>query len=116
MGRGGAAAPRAVSGADLIFRRSRYASIVDAQLGAFERENTTLLERIDSALREYDSADRDDAEELFGEYMDAHALAAEILEEMRDHYARTLDDPDEYVQAFNRAVRKRMPVTATELD
>jgi hypothetical protein len=48
--------------------------------------------------------------------MDAHAVAAEILEEMRDHYARTLDDPDEYVDVFNRAVQKRWPVTATELD
>jgi hypothetical protein len=90
--------------------------VVAAQLEAFERENATLLERIDTALREYDRADRDDAEELFGEYMDAHALAAEILEEMRDHYARTLDDPDDYVREFNRAVKKRMPVTATELD
>jgi hypothetical protein len=100
----------------VTFRRSRYGSIVAAQLDLFERENATLLGRIATALTDYDNSDRDDAEELFGEYMDAHALAAEILEEMRDHYARTLEDPDEYVETFNRAVKKRMPVTATELD
>ena len=99
-----------------MFRRSRYAPVVAAQLDLFERENSTLLERIASTLAEYDNSDRDDADELFGEYMDAHALAAEILEEMRDHYARTLEEPDEYVETFNRAVKKRMPVTATELD
>jgi len=48
--------------------------------------------------------------------MDAQALAAEILEDMRDHYARTLDDPAAYTAEFNREVKKRMPVTATELD
>jgi len=99
-----------------MFRRTRYASVVAAQLDLFEHENAPLLARIASALAEYDSSDRDGSEELFGEYMDAHALAAEILEEMRDHYARTLEDPDEYVETFNRAVKKRMPVTATELD
>ena len=67
-------------------------------------------------LDEYNRAERDEAEEAFGEYMDAHALLAEILADMRDHYARTLDDPDAYVAEFNREVKKRMPVTATELD
>lgn len=96
--------------------RSQFKSIVASQLDLFARENAGLLKRIGDSLDEYNRAERDEAEELFGEYMDAHAVAAEILEEMRDHYARTLDDPDEYVDAFNRAVQKRWPVTATELD
>lgn len=99
----------------MIFR-SQFKRVVDSQLDLFARENEVLLKRISDALAEYNRAERDDAEELFGEYMDAHAVAAEILEEMRDHYARTLDDPDGYVDAFNRAVQKRWPVTATELD
>ena len=99
----------------MIFR-SRFKKVVDSQLDLFARENTALLKRIADSLAEYNKADRDDAEELFGEYMDAHAVAAEILEEMRDHYARTLDDSDEYVDTFNRAVQRRWPVTATELD
>ena len=99
----------------MIFR-SRFKPIVASQLDLFARENAILLRRIADALDEYNRAERDEAEEHFGEYMDAHAVAAEILEEMRDHYARTLDDPDEYVETFNRAVQKRWPVTATELD
>jgi hypothetical protein len=99
-----------------VIFRSRFKPIVASQLDLFARENSTLLKRIADALDEYNRAERDEAEELFGEYMDAHAVAAEILEEMREHYARTLDDPDEYVDVFNRAVQKRWPVTATELD
>lgn len=95
---------------------SRFKPIVASQLDLFARENADLLKRIADSLDEYNRADRDEAGELFGEYMDAHAVAAEILEEMRDHYARTLDDPDDYVAAFNRAVQKRWPVTASELD
>ncbi len=99
-----------------MFRRSRFRDIVEAQLDLFEREHAELLERTQAALDEYNAAERDEAEEAFGTYMDLHALAAEILEEMRDHYARTLDDGDEYIRVFNAGVRKRMPVTATELD
>ena len=96
--------------------RSRFRPVVDSQLDLFARQNGDLLKRIADSLDEYNRAERDEAEELFGEYMDAHAVAAEILEEMRDHYAGTLDDPDEYIETFNRAVKKRWPVTATELD
>lgn len=96
--------------------RAKFKPIVASQLDLFAHQNSDLLKRIADSLDEYNRAERDEAEELFGEYMDAHAVAAEILEEMRDHYARTLDDPDEYVSTFNRAVQKRWPVTATELD
>lgn len=99
----------------MIFR-SRFKPIVASQLDLFARENAVLLKRISDSLDEYNRAERDEAEELFGEYMDAHAVAAEILEQMRDHYSRTLDDPDEYADTFNRAVQKRWPVTASELD
>ena len=95
---------------------SQFKKLVASQLDLFARENADLLKRISASLDEYNSAERDEAEELFGEYMDAHAVAAEILEEMRNHYARTLEDPEEYVSVFNRAVQKRWPVTATELD
>ena len=35
---------------------------------------------------------------------------------MRDHFARTLDDADEYVAAFNRVVTKRLPAYAAEME
>ena len=99
-----------------MFRRARFREVVEAQLDLFEREQAELIARVPALLDEYNRAERDEAEEAFGEYMDAHALLAEILADMRDHYARTLDDPDAYVAEFNREVKKRMPVTATELD
>jgi hypothetical protein len=99
-----------------VFRRARFRDVVDAQLALFEREQVELIARIPVLLEEYNRAERDEAEEAFGEYMDAHALLAEILAEMRDTYARTLEDPDAYVAEFNREVQRRMPVTATELD
>ena len=99
-----------------MFRRARFREVVEAQLELFEREQAELIARVPALLDEYNRAERDEAEEAFGEYMDAHALLAEILADMRDHYARTLDDPDAYAAEFNREVKKRMPVTATELD
>jgi hypothetical protein len=99
-----------------MFRRARFREVVEAQLDLFEREQAELIARVPALLDEYNRAERDEAEEAFGEYMDAHALLAEILADMRDHYARTLDDPDAYAAEFNREVKKRMPVTATELD
>jgi hypothetical protein len=96
--------------------RSRYKPIAEAQIDLFLREHAELMRRIDDLRDTYNRADRDEAEEAFGDYTDAHALAAEILEEMRDTYARTVDDADSYVAAFNRAVKRRLPETATELD
>lgn len=100
----------------MTFGRSRYSQVADAQVDLFTREHADLLVRISDLRAAYDRADRDDAEEAFGDYTDAQALAAEILEEMRDHYARTLDDGDDYIEAFNRAVKRRYPAIAAELD
>jgi hypothetical protein len=35
---------------------------------------------------------------------------------MRDHYAATVSDPDAYVHEFNRAVARRLPAFAGELE
>ncbi|HEY2327695.1 MAG TPA: hypothetical protein VGH52_09445 [Gaiellaceae bacterium] len=82
----------------------------------FAREHVELLTRIADLRVAYNRTDRDDAEEAFGDYTDAQALASELLEEMRDHYARTLDDREEYVATFNRVVKRRYPLIAAELD
>jgi hypothetical protein len=96
--------------------RSKYKALADAQIDLFLHEHADLLHRIDDLRNTYNRADRDNAEEAFGDYTDAHAVAAEILEEMRDAYARTVDDADRYIAAFNHAVKRRLPETATELD
>ena len=100
----------------MIFRRGRFSEVIGRQLDLFELDHGDVIEEAADKLAAYNRAERDEAEEAFGEYMDAHALLAEILADMRDHYARTLDDPDAYAAEFNREVKKRMPVTATELD
>jgi hypothetical protein len=35
---------------------------------------------------------------------------------LRDHYARTVGDPEEYARAFNRAASRRLPEYARELE
>ena len=52
---------------------------------------------------------RDEAEELYGDYVDAVETGTELLADLRDHYAQTLDDPEPYLREFNRAVAKRLP-------
>jgi hypothetical protein len=36
--------------------------------------------------------------------------------DLRDHYAATLDEPDRYLAEFNRAVARRWPEFALELE
>jgi hypothetical protein len=96
----------------------RFAHVVDAQLDLFEREHAGLIRDCDRAERAYDGAPRDEAEERYGDLMDLVAEGTEILAELRDSYASTLDDGTaaKYVRAFNRAVRRRLPRFALELE
>jgi hypothetical protein len=101
----------------VIFRRrSRFAQVVDSQLALFGREQAGLLAEVSERLRAYDRTGRESAEEAFGDYVDVRSQAAEALEEMRDAYALTLDDPDEYVDAFDRSARRRFPGLSAEFD
>ena len=100
----------------MIFRRSRFAKIVDTQLDVFLRDHRGVVEDVEQRLAAYNRADRDEAEELYGDYRDALEEGTEILADMRDHYARTLDDPDEYVRTFNRAVARRLPEYGLEIE
>jgi hypothetical protein len=100
----------------VIFRRSRFAGIVDTQLDVFVRDNRELIDDVDRRIAAYNRADRSEAEELYGDYVDAVDSAADVLAEMRDTYARTVDDPDEYVRVFNRAAARRLPEYARELE
>jgi hypothetical protein len=82
----------------------------------FLRENRDVLEDVEQRLEAYNRAERSSAEELYGDYVDAVETGTEILADMRDHYARTLEDPDEYIRTFNRAVAKRLPEYALEIE
>jgi len=99
-----------------MFGRSRYTKVIDAQLELFVRDHRDVIEEARRRLELYNSSDRTDAEELYGDYVDAVEAGTEILADMRDHYAATVDDADGYAAAFNRAVAKRVPEFSLEIE
>ena len=101
----------------MIFRR-RFADVVSRQLDLFEREHAGLIADCAAAERAYDRADRSEAEERYGDYVDLVETATELLADLRDGYAFTLEDEaaEEYEAAFNRAVLKRLPRFALEIE
>ena len=92
-----------------MFRRRRFRDVIHRQLALFAQGDGDLLEDVDNALERYDRADRDEAEELYGDYQLAIEAATDRLAELRDTYARTLDEDDaeQYVREFNDAVVDR---------
>jgi hypothetical protein len=99
-----------------MFGRNRYGSIVDAQLQLFAREHRDVIDDVHAKLEAYNNAERSDAEELYGDYVDSLETGTEILADMRDHYAATLDDPEPYLRAFHRGVERRFRPFALELE
>ena len=101
----------------MILRR-RFADVIRRQLDLFEREHADLLRRCAETKRAYDTADRDEAEERYGDYMDLVDEATEELADLRDHYAAALEEhaAEEYGAAFNRAVLKRFRQLALGID
>ncbi len=103
----------------MIFRRSRFAEVITRQLDVFAQDEARgLLEEVRDAKVVYDRADREEAEERYGDYVDVVEAATEALADMRWRYAATLDEAaaEEYETAFNRAVRKRWPPLGLEID
>lgn len=102
-----------------MFRRGRFADVVARQLDVFALdEKDGLLAEVREAKAVYDRADRDEAEERYGDYVDVVEAATEALADMRWQYASTLDEENaaDYETAFNRAVRKRWPPLGLEID
>ena len=99
-------------------RRSRFADVVSRQLDMFEQDEVDLVRRCVEAERRYDRAGRDEAEELYGDYVDLVETGTEALADVRWTYAATLDEEaaEEYEQAFNHAVKKRLPRFGAEID
>ena len=95
----------------MIFRRDRFGDLVRRQLALFAEDDAELLREAEVAERAYDEADRDDAEEAFGDYQLVLEAIADRLGEIRDVYAATLpnDAIDAYERAFERAAGKRYP-------
>jgi hypothetical protein len=98
------------------FRRP-FADVIDRQLDLFEREEADLIAACEAAEEAYDAADRDEAEERYGDYVDLVETGTEALADLRDAFARTLsqDKAEQYEEAFNRAVARRLPRFALEI-
>ena len=101
----------------MIFKR-RFGELIDRQLDLFEQDNAELFDRIDDAEADYRAAAREEAEERFGDLQEVLAEGTELLVEVRETYAGTLDDEtaEEYAAAFDLAVLRRFPQFALELE
>jgi hypothetical protein len=90
--------------------RARFADVIGRQLDLFETEHSGLIADCDAAERAYDKADRDEAEERYGEYLDLVETGTELLAGLRDNFASTMDElaSAEYQAEFNLTVLKRL--------
>ena len=85
---------------------------------ALEREQAGLIRDCVEAERAYVRAPREDAEERYGDYQDLVETGTELLAELRDNYAATLEETTaaEYETAFDAVVLKHLPRFALELE
>jgi hypothetical protein len=99
-------------------RRDPFRDVIARQLDLFVEEEADLLEDCRDRFRSYEGAAREDAEEAYGDFVDAVETATEALADMRDRFGRTLDEDaaEVYEESFNRAVRKRWPELGLEIE
>jgi hypothetical protein len=98
------------------FRRDGFGDLIRRQLDLFAEDDVELVREAEDAERAYDEAERDEAEEAYGDYQLVLDAIADRLGEIRDSYAATLDEDvaAEYGRAFVRAARKRYPKLPSE--
>jgi hypothetical protein len=97
--------------------RDPFRDVIARQLDLFVEDGADLLAECREKFRTYQSADREDREEAYGDWVDVVEAATEALADMRDRFARTLDADaaETYEASFNRAVRKRWPELGLEI-
>jgi hypothetical protein len=101
-----------------VLRRGRFGDVISRQLDLFEREKAGLVRECEEAEAAYDRAEREEAEERYGDYQDLVETGTELLADLRDNFASTLGDAEaeRYEAEFNRAVAKRLPRFALEIE
>jgi hypothetical protein len=101
-----------------VLRRGRFGDVISRQLDLFEREQAGLVRDCEEAEAAYDRAARDEAEERYGDYQDLVETGTELLADLRDNFASTLGDAaaEQYEREFNRAVTRRLPRFALEIE
>ena len=100
------------------FGRTRFHDVITRQLELFVREYPEVIAEAQERLAAYNRADRDQAEELYGDYIDAVETGTELLADIRWAYVNTLDEDaaEEYEAEFNKAVAKRLPPFGLEIE
>ena len=91
-------------------RRNPFRDVIARQLDLFAADEADgLLAEVAEEKRRYDDTDRDDAEAVYGDYVDAIDAVKDALADMRDRFAATLgeDAAEEYEEAFEDAARRR---------
>jgi hypothetical protein len=94
----------------MVFNRSgRFDDLVRTQLDLFAEDEAELLEEAQEADEAQTQADRDEAEELYGDYQLVVDAIGDRLLDIRETYAATLDEDaaDAYRAAFNRGASRR---------
>jgi hypothetical protein len=101
-----------------VFRRKRFADVISRQLDLFQREQAALICEAEEAEAKYDRAERDEAEESYGDYQDIVETGTEALADLRDHFASTLGEraAEQYEAEFNDAVRRHLPRFSLEIE
>ena len=102
----------------MIFRRDPFRDVIARQLDLFVEDQSDLLEECREKFRVYERAPREEAEESYGDFVDAVETATEAVADMRDRFARTLDEDaaEVYEDSFNRAVKKRWSELGLEIE
>ena len=100
------------------FRRRPFAELVEGQLRLFEEEHAGLIDDCEATLRAYNAAAAGEAEERYGDFLDLVDTGQDLLEEIRDTYAKALDEEaaEAYRRVFNELARRRLPRFALELE
>jgi hypothetical protein len=95
-----------------VLFRSRFGDLVRRQLDLFEEEHRDDLDEARERLELYNAGDRDEAEELYGDYVLVVDAVIDALDDVRDRYAATLDDGavDDYLRTFDRAAQRRRSI------
>src|SRR5689334_13957371 len=65
-----------------VLRRGRFGDVISRQLDLFEREQAGLMRQCEEAEAAYDRAERDEAEERFGDYQDLVETGTELLADL----------------------------------
>jgi hypothetical protein len=90
-------------------RRGPFDELVERQLSLFASDEAPLLAEASEAEAAWVRSGRETAEEAYGDFQLVVDAIADLLLELRDTYARTLeeDKADAYRRAFAAGVRRR---------